>query len=197
MCPGQASTVSPRHAERPVASKLPMLLPLSLTLTVCTRLADTSDCVALVYGGQGIAAADLRASIFRYARALSSLGIGRGNLVALLAPNRPDALAIRYATNLVGAAATFLSAPRTPAARAALVSQIAPDLLVLFLETAHLLPGEVHVRVAAAGADLPGRIAAARPTRRGSVGRAGCLPCPSRRRRRNCLLRWQHRRAQG
>jgi acyl-coenzyme A synthetase/AMP-(fatty) acid ligase len=33
-----------------------------------------------------------------------SLGIARGDLVAMYAPNRPEALAVRYATHLLGAA---------------------------------------------------------------------------------------------
>ena len=64
-----------------------------------------------------IAAEEFLSSIYRYARALTALGIQRGQIVALFAPNRPDALAIRYAANLIGAGATFLSTPHTPEAR--------------------------------------------------------------------------------
>src|SRR3978361_1929271 len=39
--------------------------------------------------------AELLAAIHRYARALSGLGIGTGDLVAQYAPNRPVALAVR------------------------------------------------------------------------------------------------------
>jgi fatty-acyl-CoA synthase len=48
--------------------------------------------------------AELLAAIHRYARALAGLGIGTGDLVAQYAPNRPEALAVRYATHLIDAA---------------------------------------------------------------------------------------------
>jgi fatty-acyl-CoA synthase len=47
--------------------------------------------------GVGTAGGELLAAIFRYARALESLGVTRGDLVAMYAPNRPEALALRYA----------------------------------------------------------------------------------------------------
>src|SRR3712207_1486368 len=68
-----------------------------------------------------ITAAELLASIHRYARALASIRIGRGSLVALFAPNRPEALAVRYAANLLGAASVFLSASVDEERRAALL----------------------------------------------------------------------------
>ena len=77
-------------------------------------------------------APELLASIYRYARALDGLGIGRGDLVALHAPNSPDALAVRYAAHLLGAATMYLPALPAPHQRAALVELIAPDLLVAF-----------------------------------------------------------------
>jgi len=46
----------------------------------------------LRHGGRDVAGAALLADVHRYARALDGLGIGRGDLVALLAPNSPDAL---------------------------------------------------------------------------------------------------------
>jgi acyl-CoA synthetase (AMP-forming)/AMP-acid ligase II len=45
----------------------------------------------LRHGGRDVAGAALLADVHRYARALDGLGIGRGDLVALLAPNSPDA----------------------------------------------------------------------------------------------------------
>jgi fatty-acyl-CoA synthase len=76
--------------------------------------------------------------------------------VALFAPNSPDALAIRYATHLIGAAAVYLSAPEPARRRAELVAQVDPTLLVIFAETAHLLPDGWRVPVAAIGADVAG-----------------------------------------
>lgn len=135
-----------------------------------TRLAQDCDAVVLRYQGRDTTAAELRGSIFRYARALASVGIGRGSLVALFAPDCPDALAIRYATNLLGAAAVYLSAPSSPERRAELVAQTDPALLVVFPETADLLPIAVTARVAAVGIDLAGaplrldELAAAQPS---------------------------------
>ena len=69
------------------------------------RLAAKGAETVLRYQRCDISAAELRASIHRYARALAGLGIGRGDLVALFATNSPDAIAIRYASHLAGAAA--------------------------------------------------------------------------------------------
>jgi fatty-acyl-CoA synthase len=124
--------------------------------TLVARLAAGGAAPAVRHEGRDTAAAELLASIFRYARALVGLGVGRGDLVALFAPNRPEALAVRYAANLIGAAAAYLSAPASPERRAELVRQMDPALLVVFPETAHLLPDGAAARVAAVGADLAG-----------------------------------------
>jgi fatty-acyl-CoA synthase len=124
--------------------------------TLVARLAARGSAPVIWHGGHEIAAADFLASIHRYARALAALGMGRGSLVALFAPNRPEALAIRYAAHLVGAAAVYLSAPEPSSRRAELIAQIDPTLLVIFAETAHLLPDGVAAPVAAIGVDLAG-----------------------------------------
>jgi len=95
--------------------------------------------------------AELLAAIHRYARALDGLGIGTGDLVAQYAPNRPDALAVRYATHLVDAGAVYLSAPPGAERRARQLQQIDPRLVVVFPQTAHWLP-ETPAPVAAVGA---------------------------------------------
>ena len=116
-----------------------------------SRLARLGDRPCLRHDGRDIPAADLLASIYRYAAALESLGIGRGDVVALFAPNQPEALSLRYAANLVGAGATFLSVPQTPEARAELIATIDPKLLVVFPETAALVPAEYAAPVAGVG----------------------------------------------
>jgi fatty-acyl-CoA synthase len=120
------------------------------------RLTEAGDTPVFRYQGRNIAAADFLQSIFRYARTLSAIGIGRCKLVALFAPNTPDALAIRYATHLLGAAAIYLSSPASAQARADLLARINPWLLVLFPETAHLLPAGASAKVAGVGANLTG-----------------------------------------
>jgi acyl-CoA synthetase (AMP-forming)/AMP-acid ligase II len=119
-----------------------------------TRLVQGGNSQVLHYKDRWISATDLLKSIFQYARVLAGIGIERGSVVALFAPNCPEALAIRYAANLLGAATTYLSAPFSAQRRMELLTQTDPALLVLFPETCHLLPNGVGARVAAIGTDL-------------------------------------------
>ncbi len=112
---------------------------------------SAADKPVLRYKDRDIGAADFLKSIYRYARALLSQGIDRTKLVALLAPNSPDAIAIRYAANLIGAAASYLSAPAIEDARRTLIEQIKPDLLVVFPETLRLLPSGLDTTTLAVG----------------------------------------------
>ena len=149
----------------------------------------------LRHGGRDVAGAALLADVHRYARALDGLGIGRGDLVALLAPNSPDALAVRYAAHLLGAGAVYLSVPPNPERRARMIAQFAPRLVVVFPETAELLPrGQRPRRSRRAGA---GRLDPARRPRRRRAGHPAAQPRPPRRPRRGDLLRRDDRRAQG
>jgi fatty-acyl-CoA synthase len=104
------------------------------------QLDQQSDRAVLRYQDHDVTGKTLRSAIFRHARALATLGIGQGELVALLAPNCPDALAIRYAANLLGAATMFLPASANANRRAALLARVQPTLLVVFPETVHLIP---------------------------------------------------------
>jgi fatty-acyl-CoA synthase len=106
--------------------------------------------------GQEISGEMLRASIFQYAHVLRDMGIGRGTLLAMYAPNRPEALAIRYAAHVLGAATVYLSIPVTEGQRQALVKQMAPDLLVVFPETARYLDHESEVPLVTIGIEEPG-----------------------------------------
>jgi fatty-acyl-CoA synthase len=65
------------------------------------------------HDGVDISGDIFRSSIFRFARVLRDLGIGRGTLLGMFAPNRPEALALRYAAHVLGAATVYLSAPAT------------------------------------------------------------------------------------
>ena len=116
--------------------------------------------------------------MYRYARALDGIGVGHGDLVALFAPNSPDALAVRYAAHLCGAATMYLPALPAPHLRTALVELVAPDLLVAFPETAHLLPTAAAVRVAVVGCDVPG--AWLRLDWRARGASAAPMPCRAR-----------------
>jgi fatty-acyl-CoA synthase len=101
--------------------------------------------------GAGTSGRELLTATFRYARALESLGVTRGDLVALYAASRPAALAVRYATHLLGAASVYLSAPADPARREQMLRDFRPRLVVVFPETAALLP-PVSAPCAAIGA---------------------------------------------
>jgi fatty-acyl-CoA synthase len=115
------------------------------------RLSEASDKPCLKHAGGDISRGELLARTYRFARVLESLGIGRGDIVALFAPNVPDALAVRYAAHLIGAGATFLSVPSTPEARETLIRAIAPKLLGVFPETASLLTPRMAASVAGVG----------------------------------------------
>ncbi|WP_168791004.1 class I adenylate-forming enzyme family protein [Paraburkholderia aromaticivorans] len=115
------------------------------------QLESQSDRAVLRYLDHDVTGRTLRSAIFRYARALAVLGIGRGSLVALLAPNCPDALAIRYAANLLGAATMFVPASANAERRAALLARVQPTLLVAFPETLHLIPVAVESHVVFVG----------------------------------------------
>jgi acyl-coenzyme A synthetase/AMP-(fatty) acid ligase len=102
-----------------------------------------SDRPVLRFRDADISAAELLNLIASSVTWLSERGIARGHLVGLLAPNTPEALAARYATHLLGAASCFLSSPRDVKVRDELIRDIAPDLLLAFPETAHLVPAHV------------------------------------------------------
>jgi fatty-acyl-CoA synthase len=115
-------------------------------------LARSDVRACLRHEGHSVTARDLLTHIYRYARVLSGLGLGRGDIVALIAPICPDALAVRYAANLLGAGATFLSVPAKPEDRARLIATIDPRLLVVFPDTAALVPADVAAPIASIGA---------------------------------------------
>ena len=92
-------------------------------------LGHAGDQPVLRWDGAGTTGGELLAAIYRYARALESLGVARGDLVAMYAPNRPEALALRYATHLLGAASVYLSAPPDPGKRAQMLVDFRPSLV--------------------------------------------------------------------
>jgi fatty-acyl-CoA synthase len=110
----------------------------------------------LRYRDESFSGEALLALIFQYARVLRDLGIRRGNLLGMFAPNRPEAIAIRYAAHVLGAATVYLSVPPTEAQRRALVEQIAPDVLVAFPETIRHLGQRVGVPFVTVGVDQVG-----------------------------------------
>jgi fatty-acyl-CoA synthase len=118
------------------------------------RRAERS--IVLRYRDESFSGEALLTLIFRYAQVLRDLGIGRGTLLGMFAPNHPEAIAIRYAAHVLGAATVYLSAPPTENQRRALVDQIAPDLLVLFPETIRYLGQRVSMPFVTIGIDKVG-----------------------------------------
>jgi fatty-acyl-CoA synthase len=116
------------------------------------QLKTRANQVVLRYRKSDITGDALRGVIFRYAHTLEALGIGRGSLVAQFASNCPDALAIRYAANLLGAGTMFLPALADADRRTLLLERIQPTLLIVFAQTAQLVPDEVNTRVVYVGA---------------------------------------------
>lgn len=122
------------------------------------QLHRSGQSTVIRHEGRSISGESLRASVYRYAKVLRELGVGPGTLLAMFAPNRPDALALRYAAHVLGAAAVYLSIPARKVQRRALIEQMAPDLLVVFPETAECLDQESAFPFATVGFDWAGSL---------------------------------------
>jgi fatty-acyl-CoA synthase len=120
------------------------------------KLRRAERSTVLRYRDESLSGEALLTLIFQYARVLRDLGIRRGNLLGMFAPNRPEAIAIRYAAHVLGAAAVYLPVLPAEAQCQALVEQIAPDLLVVFPETVRYLGQSVGVPFVTIGADKVG-----------------------------------------
>ncbi|MEU1123725.1 AMP-binding protein [Streptomyces sp. NPDC005899] len=92
------------------------------------------------HDGSPVLAGRLRDSILQLAAELTVLGIRRGQTVALLTGNRPEALAARYAANLLGARTVFLGLGQATAVHRAILDSTGAALLMF----------DPHVRTAAA-----------------------------------------------
>jgi fatty-acyl-CoA synthase len=139
---------SPGAAEEGVTSPASKIVPRPYIEPMIEALRQAGDQPVLRRDGVSTTGSELLAAIYRYARALESLGVARGDLVAMYAPNRPEALALRYATHLLGAASVYLSAPPDPGKRAQMLVDFRPRLVVVFPGTAHLLPPTTVPRAA-------------------------------------------------
>ncbi|MFG2843573.1 AMP-binding protein [Kitasatospora sp. NPDC048296] len=69
---------------------------------VLDGLAREPGQVALRCGGETLTGQDCLEAVFRTARTLERAGLGRGDGVTVLAGNRPEALLVRLAANLIG-----------------------------------------------------------------------------------------------
>jgi fatty-acyl-CoA synthase len=109
-------------------------------LDLIDRLEEAGERTVLRHQDVGTSGFGLLTAIHRTAHALDELGIGPGDLVAMYAPNCADAVAVRYATHIIGAGSVFLSAPPDPDKRARMLVDFGSRLVVVWPETAHLLP---------------------------------------------------------
>ncbi|WP_328285842.1 AMP-binding protein [Streptomyces sp. A1-5] len=75
-------------------------------LTVLAR--DPDRPVVTTADGQDVTAGTLHATVHRMAAVLRTHGVDRGRTVSVLSRNRPEALAARYAVNLLGARVVLL-----------------------------------------------------------------------------------------
>ena len=114
-------------------------------------LRGRGDAIVARRHGRDTTARQLLELIFRYANALDGCKVSRGSVVALIATNTAEALALRYAVSLLGAASTYLAVPRSVAQLQDLIDQVDPTLLVAFPETAHLVPSDTTVPIASIG----------------------------------------------
>ncbi|GGL68971.1 hypothetical protein GCM10010095_62210 [Streptomyces anthocyanicus] len=85
----------------------------------------------MVHQGRRITAGALRALVHRLAHALRAQGVERGQTVTLLSGNLPEALAARYAANLIGCPVTHLYNKLSADAQAAIVRDVETRALIV------------------------------------------------------------------
>jgi fatty-acyl-CoA synthase len=97
---------------------------------------EEPDRVVVRDATRGLTGGQFASLVDRYAWALAARGVGAGDRVALLATESPEALAVRYAVALVGAASVFTPDTGRPERLVRFLKQVHPRLLVVFPETA-------------------------------------------------------------
>lgn len=98
---------------------------------ILDALNTAPDRQALVHEGRSFTAGELRALVFRMARALRQRGIGRGQTVTLLSGNLPEVIAARYAANLLGCAVNHLYNKLSAESQAAIVQDVETRALIV------------------------------------------------------------------
>ncbi|MDH6117948.1 fatty-acyl-CoA synthase [Kitasatospora sp. GAS204A] len=103
-----------------------------------TYVEDTLDALgqwpereALVHEGRRISAGELRGLVYRMARVLLDQGLGRGRTVTLLSGNLPEAIAVRYAANLIGCTVNHLYNKLSVEVQAAIVRDVETAVLIV------------------------------------------------------------------
>ncbi|MGA5728848.1 AMP-binding protein [Streptomyces seoulensis] len=91
---------------------------------------------ALVHGEHRLSAGEFRELVYRMAWAMQAQGIERGQTVTLLSGNLPEAMAVRYAANLIGAQVNHLYSKLSAEVQAAIVADVETRALVVDLRLA-------------------------------------------------------------
>ncbi|SOB85976.1 AMP-binding protein [Streptomyces sp. 1331.2] len=118
---------------------------------VLEGLARDPGRVAIRSGSDALTGQDCLDAVHRLARALERAGLGRGDGVTVLAGNRPEALLVRLAANLLGCRVAMPYPDAPPAEQVALTEFAGTDALVFdprrcsaaAAGIAHALPGAV------------------------------------------------------
>lgn len=87
--------------------------------------------VALWFGGEAWTAQECLDAVFRMARALERAGLGHGDGVTVISGNRPEALLVRLAANLLGCRVA-MPYPLVPAREAAELAEFAGTAALVF-----------------------------------------------------------------
>ena len=98
---------------------------------ILDALRQHPDREALVHGNHRITAGEFRVLVYRMAWALKAQGIERGQTVTLLSGNLPEAIAVRYAANLIGAQVNHLYSKLSADVQAAIVRDVETRALVV------------------------------------------------------------------
>ncbi|MFJ6665371.1 AMP-binding protein [Streptomyces sp. NPDC091383] len=98
---------------------------------ILDALRENPEREALVYGDQRVPAGEFRTLVHRMAWAMRAQGIERGQTVTLLSGNLPEALAVRYAANLIGARVNHLYSKLAADVQAVIVRDVESRALVV------------------------------------------------------------------
>ncbi|WP_274918225.1 AMP-binding protein [Streptomyces sp. WZ-12] len=98
---------------------------------ILDSLGDTPAHEALVHQGRRITAGAFRDLVHRLAHALRSQGLKRGQTVTLLSGNLPEALAARYAANLLGCPVNHLYNKLSADSQSAIVRDVETQALIV------------------------------------------------------------------
>ncbi|MGK4578769.1 AMP-binding protein [Kitasatospora sp. HPMI-4] len=98
---------------------------------ILAALGSSPGREVLVHQGRSVTAGELRDLTHRLARAMRALGIDRGHTVTLLSGNLPEALAARYAANLLGCRVNQLYTRLSAATQAVMVRDVETHALIV------------------------------------------------------------------